>query len=83
MMGQGDSPMQKRAYDQLIARLTKALGAGDYLLGDKFSGADILVGANMAAFRQQFPEDALFTNYLARLTERPAYKRAAAKDAAP
>lgn len=83
LMGQGDSPMQKRAYDQLIARLSKALNAGDYLLGDSFSAADIMVGSNMAIFRQHFPKDAVFDRYLERLAARPAYRRGAAKDAAP
>ena len=83
MTGQGDSPMQKRAYDQLITRLSKALSAGDYLLGDKFSGADILIGANMAFFRQHFPKDAVYDRYLERLAARPAYTRGQAKDAAP
>lgn len=80
MMGRGDEPMQKRAYDQLIARLSKALGAGDYLLGDAFSAADIVIAANMLAFRKEFPDEPLYNNYLERLTARHAYSRAAAKE---
>lgn len=83
LFGQDDSPMHKRAYDQLIARLSKALNAGDYLLGDTFSAADIMVGANMAFFRQHFPADAIYDRYLERLAARPAYGRGAAKDDAP
>jgi len=80
MTGVGDNPMWKRGYDEAVARLTKALKAGDYLLGKKFSSADILFSSAVQWMRQQFPDDAVYDRYIERCTSRPAFKRAAPKD---
>jgi glutathione S-transferase len=80
MTGGGDTPMMKRAYDQVMARFEKALKAGDYLLSAKFSSADILWGSAVQWMRAQFPQDKVFDRYLDRLTSRPAFKRGEAKD---
>jgi len=81
MTGGGDNPMMQRAYEQTTARFTKALKAGDYLLGPKFSAADILWGSAVQWMRAQFPEDKVYDRYVERLAARPAYKRGEAKDA--
>jgi glutathione S-transferase len=73
--------MMKRTYEQCMARLTKALKAGDYLVGNKFSTADLLFGSAMQWMRKEFPADAVYDRYVERLTARPAFKRAEAKDA--
>lgn len=80
MTGAGDNPMWKRTYEGAMARLTKALKAGDFLLGSKFSAADILVSSAVQWMRQQFPDDAVFDRYTERCTTRPAFKRAGPKD---
>ena len=80
MTGAGDNPMWKRNYEDSLARLTKALKAGDYLLGSKFCAADILFSSAVQWMRQQFPSDAVFDRYIERCNARPAYKRAAPKD---
>lgn len=80
MTGAGENPMWKQSYDDSIARLTQALKRGDYLLGSKFSAADILFASAIQWMRQQFPADAVYDRYLERCTARPAFKRAAPKD---
>ena len=79
--GGGEHPVMKRNYDQSMARLTKALKAGDYLVGNKFTPADILFGSAMQWMRKEFPADAVYDRYVERLSARPAFKRGAAKDA--
>lgn len=69
-------------YDATVEALAGALAKGPYILGDRFSAADIVVGAGlrwMLMFKL-LPERPEFTSYAARLSERPALKRATAKD---
>lgn len=65
-------------YDIAIATLEKALDGRDYIAGGRFSAADLFVGA-MVGFMLQFnlldPRPA-FTDYVARVTDRDAYRRA-------
>ena len=52
-----------------------------YILGDTFSAADILIGTGIQYFKGTlFPARKHYDDYLARLTSRPAYIRAQAKD---
>lgn len=62
--------------------LARTLEAGPYLLGDKFSAADIVIGGSIAQFVQWkfLPALSVFTDYVQRITARPAYARAQAKD---
>jgi glutathione S-transferase len=62
-------------------RVMEALHKGPYLLGDKFSGVDILVASMGAWARQMLPTGTLMDDYLARCNSRPALKAAMAKDA--
>jgi glutathione S-transferase len=80
MMGSGDNPAWKRSYEESVARLTKQLQAGDYLLGSRFSAADILFVSVIQWMRRQFPEDAVYDRYVDRCIARPAFARANAKD---
>jgi glutathione S-transferase len=71
-------------YDTTMSTLAGQLSRGPYLLGDRFSAADVIVGSGlrwMLLFKliPALPE---FTSYVSRLNERPAFKRAAEKDAA-
>jgi glutathione S-transferase len=58
--------------------LSKALADRDYLLGDDFSGADILVGhcGFMATYMGLIGDYPVFEAYYRRLQQRPAYQRA-------
>jgi glutathione S-transferase len=70
-------------YDTMLGTLTQQLRAGPYLLGERFSAADVLWGTSLAwttAFKlvPALPEIA---QYIERVTSRPAAQRAAAADA--
>jgi len=80
MSGAGENQMWKRLYEASTARLTQALKAGDYLLGNKFSTADILFSSAIQWMRQQFPDDKAYDRYVERCVARPAFKRAEPKD---
>ncbi len=71
-------------YDLAIATLEKAVARRDYIAGGRFTAADLFVGA-MIGFMLQFdlldPRPA-FTDYVARVTDRPAYRRAKEIDGA-
>jgi len=62
--------------------LADMLTAGPYLLGEMFSAADVVVGGSISFLLQvkMWPAAPVFTDYAARLSARPAYKRAEAKD---
>jgi glutathione S-transferase len=70
--------------EEILAYITGQLRRGPYLLGDAFSTADILYGSTFALFKGSplVPQDATLDAYVERLTSRPAYQRAATKDAA-
>jgi glutathione S-transferase len=70
-------------YDTMLGTLTQQLRAGPYLLGERFSAADVLWGTALAwttSFKlvPLLPEIA---EYITRVTSRPAAQRAAAADA--
>jgi len=60
------------------------LGKSPYLLGDKFSGADVLYATTFGMFGASplLPKSPVIDAYVKRCLERPAYTRAQAKDAA-
>lgn len=73
------------AYDDLIAYLEKKLSAQPYAAGDRFTAADTQLGSalgyTMFALKA-VPHLAVFMEYVARVTSRPAHERAAKLDAA-
>ena len=71
-----DNPMKKRSYDAAVRRLEAALAKGPYLMGDNFTGADLLVGSALAFGRQAFPGSAVLDAYVQRCKSRPANLRA-------
>jgi glutathione S-transferase len=77
-----NSPMKQRGYDAVIKRLENALAHGSWLLGEKFSGADLLVGSAIIFARSAFPESAALDAYAARCKVRPAALRALELDEA-
>jgi glutathione S-transferase len=69
--------------DEVLAFVNATLEKGPYLLGETFCAADILVGTTFALFLggPLLPRTPLLDNYVKRITERPAYARAQARDA--
>ena len=70
------------SYDQTVNVLEQALAGRDYVTGDRFTAADVYVGAQVGwglGFGT-LPRRDSFVDYAARVTARPAYKRAAEID---
>jgi glutathione S-transferase len=75
MMGYG-------TYELTMNTLEGAVSQGDYLVGNKFSAADVYVGTHIG-FGMQFgtiEKRPAFETYWARLTARPAWQRASKLD---
>jgi glutathione S-transferase len=70
------NPMKKRGYDAVVRRIEDALAKGPFVMGETFTGADLLVASALAFGRQAFPESAAIDAYLERCKERPANARA-------
>lgn len=71
-------------YEAMLATMGAALGRGPWLLGERFTMADVIFGGTlryMLRFKMLEPSPE-FTTYVARLDQRPAYQRATAKNAA-
>lgn len=69
-------------YDLAVDTFEKAVSAHPYFAGDAFSAADVYAGSQVA-WGVRFgtlPKRDAFTDYLVRIVERPAYKRAAEID---
>jgi glutathione S-transferase len=76
------SALSYGTYDDTVNALVGAVGEGPYILGERFSAADVVLGGAirwMTKFKL-LPDRPEFTGYVERLTSRPAFKRAAAKD---
>ncbi len=71
------------SYDDVIAVVAAQLAKGPYLLGERFSAADVLWGTalNWTTHFGVVPLLPAFKAYIDRITSRPAYKKAAAKEA--
>ncbi len=68
--------------DDAMAFTFKTLEKQPYVLGDTFSAADILIGTTFAMFMggPTLPKTPMLEAYVKRVIERPAYRRAMAKD---
>ncbi len=72
------------SYDQTVDAIEKAVSDTAFLCGDSFTAADLYV-ASMLGFMTSFdmlPKRETFLDYVARATDRPAYRRATELDAA-
>jgi glutathione S-transferase len=70
-------------FDTMLGTLNQQLGTGPYLLGERFTAADVLWGVALqwtVGFKL-VPASPQIEKYIERVTSRPAIKRAAAKDA--
>jgi glutathione S-transferase len=72
------------SFDLMLTTLRSGLDQKEWILGAKFSAADVLVGTT-AFYLQQFKllgDDPVISPYVARCQARPAFKRARSFDAA-
>lgn len=70
------------SYEDTLRALETALAPGPFILGERFSAADVYIGSQITwgmLVKALEPRKA-FQDYLARCSERPAFKRAAARD---
>lgn len=67
---------------RVTGTLEQAVGAGPYIAGDRFSAADVYLGAWLGWWLEfgQLEPRPVFTDYVARVTDRPAFRRAKALD---
>lgn len=69
-------------YERVTHTLKTGLAKGPWLLGDRFSAADILIGGGIpwALANGTLPRESPYTEYASRIAARPAYARAQARD---
>lgn len=69
-------------FETTMDTVAKAVEPGPFLLGDAFTAADVVIGANLrwATHFKLIPERPEFQSYIARFKDRPAARRAEAKD---
>ena len=67
------------AFDDMVQVLTGVLRDREYLLGDRFSAADAVLGGTLSRLLYQkiLPEEPVLLDYNGRLTAREAFHRAA------
>ena len=75
MLGYGD-------FDTTMNVLARAVEKGPWLMGDQFTAADVVIGANIrwGMIFKMIPERKEFVDYAARIAARPGALRAEAKD---
>ncbi|MGA2567076.1 MAG: glutathione S-transferase [Pseudolabrys sp.] len=75
MLGYGE-------FDTVMNVLAKSVEKGPWLMGEQFTAADVVIGANIrwGMIFKIIPERQEFTDYAARIAARPAAQRAEAKD---
>jgi glutathione S-transferase len=75
MLGYGD-------FDTTMNVVAKAVEKGPWLMGEQFTAADVVIGANirLGTMFKMIPERPEFAAYAARIAARPAAQRAEAKD---
>jgi len=76
MVGWGD-------WETMLARIEQGLEGKTWLLGERFSGADILVGGALVWLKSfgVLPERAAFEAYIERMTKRPSMQKVGQIDA--
>jgi glutathione S-transferase len=71
------------AVEEAMPAVLQRLARGPYLLGERFSAADILYGTTFAMFGQSpiMPKSPVIEEYVKSIVSRPAYTRAMAREA--
>ena len=76
-----EKPTGFGAFDDIEAIISQQLETTPYICGDTFTAADILICSMLAFFKGTlFPARKHYDDYVARLTSRPAYIRAQARE---
>jgi glutathione S-transferase len=84
--GLSDNAALKRTFrgvPEMHQRLLGTLAHQDFLVGNRFSAADVLLASLGLWMRPMLPEGKVMDDYLARCNARPALQAANAKDAPP
>jgi glutathione S-transferase len=70
------------AFETTMDTVAKAVAQGPWLMGDQFTAADVIIGANIrwGTMFKLVPERPEFSAYAGRIAARPAAQRAEAKD---
>ncbi|MFA5955341.1 glutathione S-transferase family protein [Hyphomicrobium sp.] len=70
------------SYDDTVSALASAVEHGPYILGERFSAADVVIGSAVRYLTmfKLLPAKPEFSSYLERMTSRAAFKSALAKD---
>jgi glutathione S-transferase len=76
-----DKPTGFGKFEDIEAVISNQLEKTPYITGENFTAADILLGSMLQFVKGSLiPERKHYVDYLARLTARPAYSRAQARD---
>ncbi|HEY0301318.1 MAG TPA: glutathione S-transferase family protein [Rhizomicrobium sp.] len=76
-----EQPTGFGAFEEIETVISDQLEKTPYICGDAFTAADILIGSGVMYFKGTlFPARQHYDDYIARLTSRPAYVRAQAKE---
>ena len=76
-----DKPTGFGKFEDIEAVISNQLEKTPYITGENFTAADILLGSMLQFVKGSLiPERKHYVDYLARLTSRPAYSRAQARD---
>jgi glutathione S-transferase len=69
-------------FETTMDTVAKAIAQGPWLMGDQFTAADVIIGANIrwGTMFKLVPERPEFSAYAGRIAARPAAQRAEAKD---
>ncbi len=69
-------------FDKMIEVLEDGVRGGAWLLGERFSAADVMVGSSVYFLRQfgLLPESPVLEDYVERCLARPAYQKALARN---
>lgn len=72
-------------FEDLVNHLERKLASQPYAAGERFTAADTQLGTGLMWTIQMkmFPDRPVFADYIARVSDRPAFKRWQALDAAP
>ena len=83
LYGSSLDPMTLRDHSRVVGRVDAALSASPFLMGSTITAADILMSGPFEWDPQMAPNNDRIKEWLKRLSDRPAAKRAAEKDERP
>jgi glutathione S-transferase len=76
-----DKPTGFGTFEEIEEIISRQLESAPYMLGDRFSAADIIYGSAVTYFKGTlFPARKHYDDYIARLAGRPAFQRAQKRD---